>query len=269
MANIIGSIKEKFANKEETVFIPEKEQSMEEVSQPISVFLGGTCADSTWRQEIMPSLNKNIQAFNPVTPNWTPECQAEEDKHKAQDDVNLFYLTPESNSLYSMTEIMRSAINDTGRTMVCIQREANGKEYTPEENQQMDLIEKKLKQYGAIVCNGQDDVTYKLNHFREMFHDRKDMLSYAQRYMADKEQGAKGIPAYKDNIRPENIDYLRVARATESSVLEPQQTNVAFHGFETESEKCPKHLVKAVAKIQKDISQDKQKLGIEQDSLGR
>lgn len=40
------------------------------------VFLGGTCADTTWRSELIPLLeDKKIEYFNPVVEDWTPECQ--------------------------------------------------------------------------------------------------------------------------------------------------------------------------------------------------
>ena len=52
-----------------------------------TVFLGGTCNNSTWRDKLIPSLSINY--FNPVVENWTPECQAEEIKQRAECD----YLT--------------------------------------------------------------------------------------------------------------------------------------------------------------------------------
>ena len=38
-------------------------------------FLGGTCAETTWRNELMPLLDdKGIEYFNPVVEDWTEEC---------------------------------------------------------------------------------------------------------------------------------------------------------------------------------------------------
>lgn len=47
------------------------------------VFLGGTCNNSTWRNELIPLLN--IDYFNPVVEDWTPECQAEEERQKNEE----------------------------------------------------------------------------------------------------------------------------------------------------------------------------------------
>lgn len=40
--------------------------------------LGGTCNESQWREELIPMLS--IDYFNPVVPDWTQECMAEEIK---------------------------------------------------------------------------------------------------------------------------------------------------------------------------------------------
>lgn len=79
----------------------------------ISVFLGGTVANSNWRTDFISAL---VQAgvdsesiYNPVVPDWTPECQAAEDAAKATAKYNLFYICDpkqEGNpvSVYSLVE---------------------------------------------------------------------------------------------------------------------------------------------------------------------
>lgn len=48
-------------------------------NEPNKVFLGGTCNESTWRDELIPKLEDiNFDYFNPVVEDWTPECQAVE-----------------------------------------------------------------------------------------------------------------------------------------------------------------------------------------------
>ena len=44
--------------------------------EKVKVFLGGTCDKSTRRKELDEKLDQErIETFNPVVPNWTPECQ--------------------------------------------------------------------------------------------------------------------------------------------------------------------------------------------------
>lgn len=75
------------------------------------VFLGGTCADTKWRDELIPFLNKlGIEYFNPVVKDWTPECQAiEEDEKNNKCDTHLYVITKEMMGTYSIAEIINSA----------------------------------------------------------------------------------------------------------------------------------------------------------------
>jgi len=75
------------------------------------VFLGGTCADTTWRNELMPLFDEtHIEYFNPVVKDWTPECQAiEEDEKNNKCDVHLYVITKEMMGTYSIAEIINSA----------------------------------------------------------------------------------------------------------------------------------------------------------------
>ena len=74
------------------------------------IFLGGTCAETTWRDELIPGLEKyNVQYFNPVVEDWTPECQAiEEDEKNNKCNVHLYVITPEMQGVYSIAEIINS-----------------------------------------------------------------------------------------------------------------------------------------------------------------
>ena len=74
------------------------------------IFLGGTCAQTTWRDEPIKKLgNFNVEWFNPVVDNWTPECQAiEEDEKNNKCNVHLYVITPEMIGVYSIAEIINS-----------------------------------------------------------------------------------------------------------------------------------------------------------------
>ena len=74
------------------------------------IFLGGTCAETTWRNELMPMLyDYDCDWFNPVVKNWTPECQAiEEDEKNNKCNVHLYVITSEMIGVYSIAEIINS-----------------------------------------------------------------------------------------------------------------------------------------------------------------
>lgn len=68
------------------------------------VFLGGTCAESTWREELISMLH--IDYFNPVVPDWTEECYQQELQERANDDYCLYVITPRMQGVYSIAEVI-------------------------------------------------------------------------------------------------------------------------------------------------------------------
>lgn len=74
-------------------------------------FLGGTCNNSKWRDELIPLLEEhNIPYFNPVVEDWTPECQEiEEDEKNNKCGVHLYVITEEMLGTYSIAEVIHSA----------------------------------------------------------------------------------------------------------------------------------------------------------------
>ena len=73
------------------------------------VFLGGTCNESTWRNELIPLLEKEgIEYFNPVVEDWTPECQEEEYRQKEICDVHLYLITKKMKGVFSVAEAVAS-----------------------------------------------------------------------------------------------------------------------------------------------------------------
>jgi hypothetical protein len=75
------------------------------------IFLGGTCANTTWREEFIEAVKPfGIECFNPVVKDWTPECQAiEEDEKNNKCDTHLYVITKEMMGTYSIAEIINSA----------------------------------------------------------------------------------------------------------------------------------------------------------------
>ena len=58
------------------------------------VFLGGTCNDSTWRDELIPNIQVNY--FNPVVDDWSGIAQAEEELEKREHcNIHLYVITSE------------------------------------------------------------------------------------------------------------------------------------------------------------------------------
>ena len=80
------------------------------------VFLGGTCNDSTWRDELIPKLT--IDYFNPVVQDWTPQCQANERNEKENKcNIHLYVITSQMTWVFSIAEAVDSVHNSDVRTL--------------------------------------------------------------------------------------------------------------------------------------------------------
>lgn len=83
---------------------------LDQTEKPTRVFLGGTCGESDWRGSLTPELEKlGIEYFNPVVPDWTPECIEIENREKNElCNTHLYIITPEMKGVYSIAEMTNS-----------------------------------------------------------------------------------------------------------------------------------------------------------------
>lgn len=83
---------------------------LDKEEKPERIFLGGTCGNSTWRDELIPILKeKKFSYFNPVVSDWTPECIEIENKEKNElCNTHLYIITPEMSGVYSIAEMVNS-----------------------------------------------------------------------------------------------------------------------------------------------------------------
>ncbi len=142
----------------------------------LTVFLGGTCGESTWRNKLLKKLNNKVEAFNPVVDNWTAECQAIEDEHKKNDDINLFVITPESHSTYSLFEIGVEAVKNPKRTVVCFLDGENGFYFDNHTTKSITKIKKDLKDLKVEVYDNLDDLAFNLNNYAEYISSKEETL---------------------------------------------------------------------------------------------
>ncbi|ATF13498.1 hypothetical protein A616_16395 [Brevibacillus brevis X23] len=122
------------------------------------VFLGGTCANSKWRDKLIPKLK--IKYYNPVVKNWTPECQVEEIKQRETCDFVLYTLT-RVYSTYSIAEVVDDSNKRPEETIVCIINEElpNGKlAMTKQDLKHLDAVGRLVERNGAKYFKSLDDV---------------------------------------------------------------------------------------------------------------
>lgn len=81
------------------------------------IFLGGTCNNSTWRNQIEKLVQ--VATFNPVVDDWTEECQAiEMDEKDNKCDIHLYVITSQMTGVFSIAEVMDSVHNKTKKTLL-------------------------------------------------------------------------------------------------------------------------------------------------------
>ena len=129
------------------------------------VFLGGTCNESTWRDELIPNLR--IDYFNPVVEDWTPECQAEEERQKNEIcDVHLYVITPRMTGVFSIAEVVESAMTRHENCVFCVLEEDGELTFTKGQKKSLDAVGRLVSKYGAEWYENLGDVVGYLNwHF--------------------------------------------------------------------------------------------------------
>ena len=82
------------------------------------IFLGGTCNETTWRNDLISVLNQ-LDYFNPVVEDWTSECQEiEMDEKENKCDVHLYVITSQMTGVFSIAEVIDSVHNKTKKTIL-------------------------------------------------------------------------------------------------------------------------------------------------------
>ena len=132
----------------------------------ITVFLGGTCNNSTWRDELLTMLDtEKVDAFNPVVDDWNEQAQANEDWHKANDDFCLYVLTPEMTGIYSIFEVADDSNKRPEKTIFCVLPERDGKKFSVGIQKNFLKIKKDLIKNGARVCESLEEIATFLNSY--------------------------------------------------------------------------------------------------------
>lgn len=131
----------------------------------MKVALFGTCNGSQWRDELIPLLN--IEYFNPVVEDWTPECQAREVEERANADYVLYGLTPRMVGVFSIAELIDDSNKQPQKTLFVIlkDKDNNGDPviFVPLIQKSMDAVAQLAMKNGAMQFASLKDVADYLN----------------------------------------------------------------------------------------------------------
>ena len=125
------------------------------------VFLGGTCNDSTWRNELIPLLK--IDYFNPVVDDWTPEFQEEEYRQKEICKYQLYVITPRMTGVFAIAEIIESVHTPDVKTVVYVMETDAEYSFTEGQMRSLNAVKKLAAKHGGIICSSLEEVANILN----------------------------------------------------------------------------------------------------------
>lgn len=124
------------------------------------VFLGGTCAESTWREKLISMLR--IDYFNPVVPDWTEECYQRELEERANADFCLYVITPRMQGVYSIAEVVDDSNKQPKKTVFAFINEADEK-FTAGQIKSLDRTGQMVERNGGKYFKGLESVADFLN----------------------------------------------------------------------------------------------------------
>jgi hypothetical protein len=116
----------------------------------VKIFLGGTTNNSTWREILIPMLEKkNIDYFNPVVEDWTEECFQIEELEKEKCDICLYTITPYMTGTYSIAEIVDDSNKRPEKAILIILQSDGKKEFDIGQLKSLIKVKKIIDDNGA------------------------------------------------------------------------------------------------------------------------
>ena len=123
------------------------------------IFLGGTCNNSTWRDELIPLLKgedgtkAKLSYFNPVVEDWTSECQEEELKQRESCDICLYVITSDMTGVYSIAEIIDDSNKRPGKTVFAYLSEG----FSKGQCMSLEMVGEMVRRNGGMWISGMLD----------------------------------------------------------------------------------------------------------------
>ena len=134
------------------------------------IFLGGTCNNSTWRNELIPILEKyHIQYFNPIVDDWTEKCVEIENQEKdVYCDCHLYVITPKMTGVYSIAEVIESVHMPNKLTIFCYLEKDENLFFTKGQLKSLENVGKLVSKHNGIVCNSLTELQTILKNIKQI-----------------------------------------------------------------------------------------------------
>lgn len=111
------------------------------------VFLGGTCAESRWRESLINMLR--VDYFNPVVDDWDEDAQKNEVRMRSLCEICLFVITPKMEGVYSIAEVIDDSNKRPRNTIFCFIEEDDGKQWSVGQRKSLVQVGKMVESNGG------------------------------------------------------------------------------------------------------------------------
>ena len=115
------------------------------------VFLGGTCNESDWRDRLI--LKLEVEYFNPVVEDWTPECMEEELNQRRDCDLCLYVITPKMTGVYSIAEVVDDSNKRPEKTLLCVMNRDGRCTFSDSQLKSLGAVSSLVSKNGAHAFN--------------------------------------------------------------------------------------------------------------------
>jgi len=125
------------------------------------IFLGGTCNESTWRDDLIKDLK--LDYFNPVVDDWTEEDYQEELKQRKECDYCLYVITPKMTGVYSIAEVVDDSNKQPKKTIFCIKEKDGDRKFEKGQLKSLDKVGVMVDSNGGLYVKDYDKLSSILN----------------------------------------------------------------------------------------------------------
>lgn len=130
-----------------------------------NVFLGGTCNDSEWRDELIKKLK--VPYFNPVVEDWNEEAQKREIEERETAKFVLYVITPLMTGVYSIAEVVDDSNKRPESTLFCVLEKDGKKEFEKFQIKSLNQVKKLVEKNGSKVFDSLEEIADFLNNSEE------------------------------------------------------------------------------------------------------
>jgi len=127
-----------------------------------TVFLGGTCNGSCWRDVLLEKVT-NADCFNPVVPDWNDEAYQRELKAREESDYCLYVITPKMTGVYSIAEVVDDSNKRPNKTIFLYTHNDDGVAFETHQIKALNAVGKMVRKNGGMWFEDMDQLIDFLN----------------------------------------------------------------------------------------------------------